>query len=83
MLSIEDIQAAIKQIISDEMGTPTHTIGTSQSFYDLGLDSVNSIFLLAKLENELSVYIDPLSLFDNPTIESFSNYVYQQLNGGS
>ncbi|MEO9869476.1 acyl carrier protein [Ekhidna sp.] len=83
MRSLIEIQKEIKQVIASELSFNTDELDDTKSFHDLGLDSVNSIFLLAKMEEKLSVYIDPMSVYDNPTIKSFSEYLYTQLNEAS
>ena len=79
MRSLDEIQNQIKKIIAAELAINVDDIDNSQSFHAMGLDSVNSIFLLAKMEEELNVYIDPMSVYDNPTIKSFSEYIHTQL----
>jgi acyl carrier protein len=79
MVSLPEIKKNVKDIIAEELNLSPESIDELKSFYDLGLDSVNSIFLLAKMEERLDIYIDPLSVYDNPTIRSFSEYLYAQL----
>ena len=79
MRSLLEIQNEIKEIIATELALSPDEIDNTKSFHDLGLDSVNSIFLLAKMEEKLDVYIDPLSVYDNPTVMSFSEYLHAQL----
>lgn len=81
MTDIHSIAQAIKAIISRETGADVTLLDDQSSFHALGLDSVNSLFLLGELEDLLEVDIDPLSLYDNPTIASFSSYLNQLKNG--
>ena len=78
---IEEIQTIILELIEKELAISRHEIDPTRSFQELGLDSVNSLFLLDELERKLQLDIDPLSLYDNPTINSFASYLYQSLNG--
>ena len=79
MWSLSEIQTEIKKVIATELALNPDEIEDTKSFHSLGLDSVNSIFLLAKMEERLNVYIDPLSVYDNPTVKSFSEYLYAQI----
>ncbi len=79
MRSLPEIQKEIKVIIAAELALNPDELDDLKSFHDMGLDSVNSIFLLAKMEEKLNVYIDPMSVYDNPTIKSFSEYLLAQL----
>lgn len=76
MRSILEIQTEIKEVIAGELHLKVDDMDNTKSFHDMGLDSVNSIFLLAKMEERLNVHIDPMSVYDNPTIQSFSEYIY-------
>lgn len=80
MTSTIEIEELIKAMISKETGTRLSDIGSQSTFHQLGLDSVNSLFLLGDLEETLNLDIDPLSLYDNPTIESFSAYINELQN---
>ena len=78
MLTQEQIQEMICKHLSRELNVDATTIDIDISFHDLGLDSVNSLFLLGDLEEELAMDIDPLALYDNPTISSFATFIYQK-----
>ena len=78
MQGLEFVQQEIKTIIATELNLQIDSLNNSSSFYELGLDSVNSLFLLAELEERLDMDIDPMSLYDNPTIQSFSEYLHKQ-----
>ena len=80
MISTAEIEKLIKEMISKETGISLPDISSQSSFHQLGLDSVNSLFLLGDLEDALNLDIDPLSLYDNPTIASFSVYINQLQN---
>ena len=83
MRSLTEIQEKIKEIIATELTLDITEINNTSSFHDMGLDSVNSIFLLAQMEEELNIHIDPMSVYDNPTVNTFSEYLHTQLNEGN
>ncbi|WP_425392994.1 acyl carrier protein [Ekhidna sp.] len=80
MASLPEIKQHVKDIIAKELNLNSEDLDELQSFHNLGLDSVNSIFLLAKMEEKLDMYIDPLSVYDNPTIRSFSEFLHTELS---
>ncbi|MBV6647911.1 MAG: acyl carrier protein [Cyclobacteriaceae bacterium] len=71
----DEVTSLVKTLIAKELKVAPDSIGEDVSFHDLGLDSVNSLFLLGDLEQKLNLDIDPLSLYDNPTVSSFSNFI--------
>ena len=83
MYSHEEIKLLIQKLIAEELHIDADSIDADTSFHQLGLDSVNSIFLISELEIELQLDIDPMSVYDNPTISSFSDYIYQLSDGAN
>ena len=81
MHAASEIQDIIKDIIAQELAVNKDELKAEVSFHDLGLDSVNSIFLIALLEEKLGIDIDPMSVYDNPSIRSFSEYIVAEVNG--
>ncbi|WP_416864117.1 MAG: acyl carrier protein [Imperialibacter sp.] len=61
MTSQSEIADFIKKLIAKEIGKEVTTIDDAVAFNDLGLDSVNSIFLLGDVEEHYKIDIDPLS----------------------
>ena len=80
MISQSDISHFVKELVAKEQKTDISAIRDDSTFNELGLDSVNSVFLLSYVEEHYDVDIDPLSLFDNPTIDSFSAYLFSLIN---
>ncbi|MEQ9377178.1 MAG: acyl carrier protein [Imperialibacter sp.] len=81
MTSQSEIADFIKNLIAKEIKKEVATIDDAVAFNDLGLDSVNSIFLLGDVEEHYKIDIDPLSLYNNPTVSSFTEHVYKLING--
>ena len=69
-----------KGLLSKELKIDPEKISEKDTFYDLGLDSVNSIFLIHEIEEKFNVDIDPIAIYDNPTLSSFSAYINQLIN---
>jgi acyl carrier protein len=81
MADKSDIANYLRQLIAKELNIELATIRDESTFHELGLDSVNSLFLLDEIEGKYTIYIDPLSLFDNPSLTEFTVYLHQQING--
>lgn len=78
-MEVEKIQQIISEIIANELHVSVADISQNSTFYELGLDSVNSIFLLSEMETRLEIDVDPMSVYDNPTVSSFSHYLHSLL----
>lgn len=65
----------LRTIIANELGIEKAEIKTDIEFLNFGLDSVRAIFILAHLEKFVGTELNPLLLWDHPTIASFSKHV--------
>lgn len=65
----------ISRIVSEETQLDLELVNPDKHWASFGLDSINSIYLLEKLENELGVDLNPLMFFDYPTIRTFSVHI--------
>lgn len=75
MNSTERISNYIKELISEETGVRVSEIKDSDSFFDLGLDSISAIYLLEVIENHYNITISPIDFWDYPTIKLFSEKI--------
>ncbi len=75
MKSTEELIALMKKIIANEMRISEDEIHASHSFFELGLDSITSIFMMEKLEQELKVNLNPMYFWDYPTLETYAGYL--------
>lgn len=78
MTTKESTIAIIKKLISEETGIPISEIKETDSFFNLGLDSVSCIFLMDKLEKHLRIELNPIHFWDYPTIETYSEFITQE-----
>ena len=69
----------ISQLIIAETGEINLSIDPKVEFINYGLDSIQGINLLIKLEKELKTEINPLSLWEYPTPEALANHLYQRI----
>lgn len=77
------IENYIKGLLAKELSIDPSTITKESTFYDLGLDSVNSIFLIHEIEEEYTIEIDPISIYDNPSLMLFSEYIKRLVDESS
>jgi len=68
--------------VAEETGNQSNEIDIEDSFHELGLDSINAVFVLEKIELKYSIPLSPLLFWDYPTIKSFSIYINTLLKNG-
>jgi len=75
------IEAYFVDIVSRETRIATSDIKVDETFHELGLDSINAVFVMEKLEKEFDVSLSPLCFWDYPTIRLLSEYIEAIQNG--
>ena len=75
------IEAYFVDIVSRETSIATNDIKVDETFHELGLDSINAVFVMEKLEKEFDVSLSPLCFWDYPTIRLLSEYIEAIQNG--
>lgn len=75
------IEAYFIDIVSRETSIATNDIKVDETFHELGLDSINAVFVMEKLEKEFDVSLSPLCFWDYPTIRLLSEYIEAIQNG--
>ena len=78
--SENEIIEFLKKRIAQEQGLPIHEIDINTEFINLGLDSIKAIFILQDLEKLLGIELNPILMWDYPTIASFSKYIATNFN---
>jgi acyl transferase domain-containing protein/acyl carrier protein len=68
--ALEDQVAAVWQRV---LGVPE--VGHDRNFFDLGGNSLLGMQLVAELGRELGVEIEPVMLFESPTVEAMARYL--------
>ena len=59
--------------ITSVLDLPAGEISTAAQFDIYGLDSVEAVVMAGVMEEEFGVQIDPVELFDHPSIDAFTN----------
>jgi acyl carrier protein len=73
--SAEKIQDWIAAYLADLLEVEADTIDTTISFDRYGLDSATAVGMTGDLEDWLGRKLDPMLLYDYPTVESFSYHI--------
>ena len=69
----------LKTIIADETGIALHEISDTDTFFNLGLDSVSCIFLMDKLEKKLKLELNPMFFFDYLFIDTYADFLLENV----
>lgn len=69
----------ITREIAKETKTPKEEISAEEMFVNLGLDSVSGVYLLDILEKRTGLQLNPLLLWDYPTIKSLAEFLSNQI----
>ncbi len=78
MKTKEETIAILKKLISEETGILISEIKETDTFFNLGLDSVSCIFLMDKLEKELQIELNPIHFWDYPSIDTYSDFIVHE-----
>jgi acyl carrier protein len=68
----ETLQAWMANYILSVLDLPAAQIRTDQTFDTYGFDSVEAVVMAGVMEEEFGVPVDPIQLFEHPTIEDFA-----------
>jgi acyl carrier protein len=71
----EEIQDWFVRYLSEALQIPSEKIELKAPFEVLGLDSVTAVGMSGDLETWLGCSIDPMVVYDYPTIESLAGYL--------
>jgi len=69
----------LKSVIADETGIAVAEIADTDTFFNLGLDSVSCIFLMDKVEKILKVELNPLYFFDYPSLDTYADFLLENV----
>ena len=71
----DELMAFIKEAIAEETDVPLDQIEESQAFITMGLDSLSSIVILNKIEDQYKVELNPIYFWDYPTLGAFTDFL--------
>lgn len=74
-----ELIALLKSVIADETGIAAAEIADTDTFFNLGLDSVSCIFLMDKVEKIIKVELNPMYFFDYPSIDTYADFLLENV----
>ena len=70
-----EMEATMIDVIKREVGSHISRVGTTDNFFDLGLDSLSLLKILNQINSSLGLELKPLDLFQYPNVQSLINNV--------
>jgi len=68
-----------KSVIAEETGIAVTEISETDTFFNLGLDSVSCIYLMDNLEKKLNVELNPIHFWDYPSIDTYADFLLKDV----
>lgn len=75
-----ELLTLLKSIIAEETGIDVKDMADTDTFFNLGLDSVSCIYLLDKVEKKLALELNPIHFWDYPALDSYADFLLQELS---
>jgi acyl carrier protein len=75
-LTKDDLTAWCRQAVAELLEIPVADVDPAADFDRLGLDSALAVSLLIDIEERYGVDLPPEALFENPTLNAVSDYLY-------
>ncbi|MDO8986460.1 acyl carrier protein [Cypionkella sp.] len=79
MQDIAAIESMVLEVLAEQLNRPVESGELGNSFIDLGLDSLEAVFLCGALEERWSRPIDPVLVFEAASVAEFVRLVFQEL----
>ena len=74
----EELLLFIKTEIAAETDCAIEQISETDTFHSFGLDSLSSITILNKLEDEFNLDLNPIYFWDYPTLGAFADFLLKE-----
>ena len=76
--TLYDMINLFREGIMEETKSSKDEIDIDATFHELGLDSINSIFLLDQIESVYNISFTPLYFWDYPTIRTLATQLHKE-----
>lgn len=76
--SVDDMVNLFKKGVMEETMSAEDDIDINATFHELGLDSINSIYLLDQIEKYYNISFTPLYFWDYPTINALATQLHKE-----
>lgn len=80
LVTLESVKNKIKQILMEVLGVRDSQIDEARQFIDYGVDSVNGLDLISKVNNQFSIVLKTTVIFDYSNIKALSEHIYGELS---
>jgi acyl carrier protein len=80
--SAADVEQWMVEYLARLLHTPADQIDVTVPFEQFALDSVQAVGMTGDLEEWLGVPVDPMAVYDHPTIERLAKYLAEQTQPG-
>lgn len=77
---VETIQDYLSSRIAELIEISPDDVDITKAFSDYSIDSASGVELSGDIEEQFNLKLSPLVLFEYPTIEKLSGYVFRKLN---
>ncbi len=74
-----ELLTILKTLIVEETGIEAKDIADTDTFFNLGLDSISCIYLLDKLEKKLTLELNPIHFWDYPSLDTYTDFLLQEM----
>jgi acyl carrier protein len=74
-LDLAGMQRLVLKVLAEQLDRPIEDSDADKSFIDLGLDSMDAMFLCGALEEQLNRSIDPVLVFEASSAVDFAQRV--------
>lgn len=75
----QTIVAWMTQHITSVLDLPKDDFNIDERFDSYGLDSVEAVIMAGLMEEEFALPIDPMTLFEHPSVSLFADFLAPQL----
>ncbi|KAL9109037.1 MAG: hypothetical protein Q9227_006277 [Pyrenula ochraceoflavens] len=77
--SFSDVHKTLAELVVEVTGISSSRIGRTTSFFRIGLNSISSILLSAKIRSRLHCQIDVSALFQHNTLDALATVVQEKM----
>jgi acyl carrier protein len=75
IITKRELTEFIKDCVSNECDMPRDQIDVHTEFINFNMDSVKAVVIMDHLEKFMGVELSPLYFWDNPTIDSLTSFL--------
>jgi acyl carrier protein len=68
------LRAWLINYITSVLNLPGEGVPTDQTFDSYGFDSIEAVVMAGVMEEEFGVQVDPIQLFEHPSIDAFAKH---------